>query len=159
VIYTLEGIRGLSQDIGCTTCHTKFGYNGAAAPAGGLPFDGCRQDYIDNGTYAAANVETDPLINANYSQDCVYWHLKNQAVADDPYYADYAADAADGRRVNLIDPDHSMLLYNPYCGPENCAANAAVENHPVRIFFDKTVPPYILMRSWVADGATNNYDQ
>jgi hypothetical protein len=146
--YTLEGVMALAATTGCTSCH---GYAAGAAVAGGMPLDGCRQDYIDGGQYEAAGVETDPGVNPNYKQDCVYYHLKNQTVADDPYGYNY--------RVNPGNPEASMLLRNPYCGPDYCAADPQYsEQHPLRVFPSQDDARYVNIRSWIEAGALNNYD-
>lgn len=143
---SLEAVITLSADIGCTTCHDANG------PDGGLPLNGCIQALIDDGTYAGANVDT------NDPQNCVYYHLKNQGVADDPY--------AYGYRVNPDTPEYSMLLRNPYCGPNGCAADPTYpESHPVRVFFgndpenaDNKSAAYAAIYKWIEAGALNNKD-
>ena len=151
--YSLEGVMNLGNDVGCVTCHN------AADPAGGLPLDGCIQALIDDGTYTAAGVDY-----AADVQNCVYYHLKNQAVdAGDPYFAD--ATLGSGYRINTETSAYSMLLRNPYCGPNNCVADDYVETHPVRIFFgndpanaDYKSAAYSAIYSWIAAGGNNNKD-
>lgn len=145
--YSLEGVMRVSTERGCNACH---GYN--TGYAGGLSLDGCIQGLIDDGTYQNAGVETDPATNPNYKRDCVYYHLKNQGVADDPYGYGY--------RVDPNYPERSMLLRNPYCGPTYCAQDPMYpETHPVRVFPSTEDPSYEAMFSWIEGGALNNSDE
>lgn len=144
--YSLEGVMRVSYETGCTSCH---GYN--TGYSGGLALDGCIQALVDDGTYANAGVETDPALNPDYKQSCVYYHLKNQGVADDPYGYGY--------RVDPANPGQSMLLYNPYCGPGYCANDPDYpEVHPVRVFPTTEDARYQAIYSWIAAGANNNKD-
>jgi Cu-Zn family superoxide dismutase len=102
----------------------------------------------------------------------VYYHLKKQTVNDDSYAADQAdndgngtaGEITDGRRVNTNAPAKSMLLRNPYCGPDEdgngigdfCADGIAGEEHPYRVFYSTTEGPYPLFLSWIQAGANND---
>jgi cysteine-rich repeat protein len=125
---------------GCNACHD---YN---APSGGLALNGCdpNVDYTAfDPDFVADN--NDPVSQ----QTCVYHQLKNQGVADDPY--------AYGYRLDPANPDQSMLLYNPYCGPAPNECDPA-ETHPLRIWPDRdNDTSYGILRSWIADGANDNY--
>lgn len=168
-VYTLTGVMNVASVRGCTSCHRQVdnGNGTYGRPAGNLDLYGCEQYYIDNGTYADNAVDYDSATNPDYyKRDCVYYHLKNSLVADDPYYGEQpdndnngtAGEVGDGRRVNLDYPEHSMLLRNPYCGPLYCAEDAYPETHPVKVFANTDDPGYTAIHSWIAGGALNDGD-
>jgi cysteine-rich repeat protein len=169
-VYTLTGVMYVSQQRGCTSCHTDPDpADPAVRPSGNLDLYGCEDYYIDNGAYTAAGIDYDPVTNPDYyKRDCVYYHLKKQLVDDDYYYAEQpdndennvAGEVTDGRRVNIDYPAHSMLVRNPYCGPTYCEddddyASAA---HPVKVFANDVDPGYTAFYSWVGAGALQDGD-
>lgn len=149
-VYTLYGVMDLATQRGCTACHGyNTNYEGTGRPAGNLALNGCEQYYIDNDTYANNDIDYNSETNPYYRRDCVYYHLRQVQVDDDPYGYNY--------RVNPNYPERSMLLRNPYCGPYDCADDPNYpETHPVKVFANDQDPGYVNILSWIEDGAQNN---
>ncbi|MFZ9886087.1 MAG: superoxide dismutase family protein [Myxococcota bacterium] len=177
--YTLTELMQAAYDIGCTNCHSaarnaNYTTGTPGAPYGALPFDGCIPFYDYPSAYAPTDKTKAPADQpAGENQRCVYYHLAKQEVNDDVHYATQAdnngngvaGEISDGRRVNPSAPEKSMLIRNPYCGPDDnndnigdgCAVDGLEgEKHPYRIFYDPQDSAYVSFRSWIEAGAKND---
>lgn len=157
---TLTELIETSNYVGCVGCHyaereANFANSTVGQPYGELPLDGCIPFYNYPAEYAPTD-NTLPVGSqpAAENQRCVYYHLAKQQVGTDPYGTNY--------RVNTADADKSLLLRNPYCGlyPDDYACademTTPMESHPVRLYFSRTEGPYLLMKTWIENGAPND---
>lgn len=183
---TLTELMEAANVIGCSTCHQAERYANPSAmipgrPSGGLPLDGCIPFFNYPEAFAPAdNTLAVSERSAAENQRCVYWHLVEQAVDDDPHFTSQpdndsngtggeAADpdalvVGDERRVNRAVPPNSMLVRNPLCGLDNdgngvgdsCEDESAFpEVHGGDTVFDGRDANYDLFLSWIEAGALN----
>ena len=109
-----------------------------------MPLDGCKDDYISNGTYGAAGIDTDAGSNPDRDLDCVYWHVTLE-MTDADFFGQTTL-------INIVDPPNSRIVLEPRCGT-SCAEEAHGISHPLQVFANDTDPSYLLLIEWINDGA------